>query len=137
MERAILPSEGTTLRRSAAAFLPRFTVEPGARRPLYLQVRDFLRQAIVSGDLAPGARLPSTRRLATQLGASRNTVLNAYEALAAEGLIGGKAGSGTRVAGGVPRPKPRDFEFLLRHSHYPAGAVALRDPEGNPLYFHR
>lgn len=125
------------MKRSAAVFLPRFTVEPDARRPLYLQVRDFLRQAIVRGDLAPGAGLPSTRRLAKQLGTSRNTVLNAYEALAAEGLICGKAGSGTRVAGSVRRPKPRDLEFLLRHSHYPADAVALRDPDGNPLYFHR
>lgn len=56
-----------------------------------------LRAAILDGRLAPGMRLPSSRNLAAELGIARNTVLFAYEQLAAEGCL--QAGRrGTRVA---------------------------------------
>jgi GntR family transcriptional regulator/MocR family aminotransferase len=57
-----------------------------AERPLYRQVYEGLREAILDGRLGPGARLPSTRVLAADLGVSRNTVLLAFEQLRSEGL---------------------------------------------------
>lgn len=58
-----------------------------------------LREAIRSGRLAPGARLPSTRALAVELGTSRGTVTAAYDQLTAEGYLMARHGSGTVVAG--------------------------------------
>jgi GntR family transcriptional regulator/MocR family aminotransferase len=60
-----------------------------------------MRQAILSGALAAGERLPSTRDLAEQLGISRTVVVLAYEHLLAEGFIAGRGGSGTYVSDGL------------------------------------
>ena len=67
----------------------------GAR---YLQLARALKQAILDGRCAPATRLPATRVLARELDLSRNTVLAAYEQLAAEGFIEGRVGSGCYVA---------------------------------------
>jgi GntR family transcriptional regulator/MocR family aminotransferase len=80
-------------------------LDPAAATPLFRQVYEGLRRGILDGTLAPGARLPATRGLAEELGVSRNTVLNAYEQLLAEGYLEGKAGSGTYV----PRTLPEDM----------------------------
>jgi GntR family transcriptional regulator / MocR family aminotransferase len=84
---------------------------PGLRRGL----TDALREAVRSGRLAPGTRLPSSRALATDLGIARNTVADAYADLVAEGWLTARQGSGTRVAerrvvppaGAAPRPRER------------------------------
>jgi GntR family transcriptional regulator/MocR family aminotransferase len=57
-----------------------------------------LREAIRSGQLAEGARLPSSRAYADELGLSRGTVTAAFNQLAAEGYLVAKPGAGTRVA---------------------------------------
>src|SRR4051794_14429126 len=57
-----------------------------------------LREALRSGRLAPGTRLPSSRSLAGDLGLARNTVAAAYGQLVAEGWLEGRQGAGTRVA---------------------------------------
>ncbi|WP_258314631.1 PLP-dependent aminotransferase family protein [Streptomyces sp. Act143] len=57
-----------------------------------------LRDAVRDGRLAPGARLPATRRLAEELGVSRGTVKAAYDQLVAEGYLNARQGSGTEVA---------------------------------------
>ncbi|MEU6255950.1 PLP-dependent aminotransferase family protein [Streptomyces sp. NPDC047043] len=74
---------------------------PGVRRGL----TDALREAVRTGRLAPGTRLPSSRTLAADLGIARNTVAEAYADLVAEGWLSARQGSGTRVAAGVP-PTP-------------------------------
>ncbi|MEO8801753.1 MAG: PLP-dependent aminotransferase family protein [Rudaea sp.] len=66
--------------------------------PRYLQLARALKQAILDGRCAPASRLPATRVLAAELTLSRNTVLAAYEQLAAEGFIEGRVGSGCFVA---------------------------------------
>lgn len=66
--------------------------------PRYLQLARALKQAILDGRCAPASRLPATRMLARELAMSRNTVLAAYEQLAAEGFIEGRVGSGCYVA---------------------------------------
>jgi DNA-binding transcriptional MocR family regulator len=88
-------------------------------RPLYEQLAEALRRAIVDRDLPPGARLPAERELARMLALSRTTVAGAYEALKADGWLESRQGSGTRVravlgepgahmlaGGGVPRLAP-------------------------------
>jgi GntR family transcriptional regulator/MocR family aminotransferase len=57
-----------------------------------------LRDAVVSGRLVPGVRLPSSRALAGDLGIARNTVADAYGQLVAEGWLVARVGSGTQVA---------------------------------------
>ena len=74
--------------------------------PLYRQLYDGLREAILSGRLRPGVRLPSTRALAVDLGASRNTVLAAFGQLLAEGYLEGRVGAGTSVASTLPETLP-------------------------------
>jgi GntR family transcriptional regulator/MocR family aminotransferase len=66
--------------------------------PLRLQLERELRQAVQTGRLQPGARLPSTRRLALDLGLGRGSVVEAYEQLLAEGYLTARRGSTTRVA---------------------------------------
>lgn len=65
--------------------------------PLYRQICQRLREAILSGELAEGTRLPTERALANELGVNRTTVMNAYNELASEGLIEGHVGRGTLV----------------------------------------
>src|SRR6266852_8924490 len=57
-----------------------------------------LREAVRSGRLAPGLRLPSSRSLAADLGVARNTVVDVYGQLVAEGWLAARQGSVTRVA---------------------------------------
>jgi GntR family transcriptional regulator/MocR family aminotransferase len=71
--------------------------------PLFRQVYRGVRQAILSGAIDPGQRLPSTRDLAEQLGLSRTVVLLAYDHLLAEGFVMGRGGSGTFVSAGMSR----------------------------------
>lgn len=69
-------------------------VGSGASVPIHRQLYEGVRVAILSGRLAAGSRLPSTR----ELGVSRNTVTYAFLQLLAEGYLEGRVGSGTYVA---------------------------------------
>ncbi len=73
-----------------------------ANRPLYQQLYGKLRQAILTGELTGGTRLPSTRAFAHNLGISRATVMIAFEQLLYEGYIYGAVGSGTYVKHVLP-----------------------------------
>ena len=75
-----------------------------------------LREALQTGRLAPGTRLPSSRALAVDLGVARNTVAEAYAQLVAEGWLTARQGSGTRVASTA--------------TVSPVSAAALRPPAG-------
>jgi GntR family transcriptional regulator/MocR family aminotransferase len=76
-------------------------------QPLYEQLERRLRAAIRDGRLAAGARLPSTRGLAAELGVSRGVVTSAYDQLAAEGYLETRQGAPVRVAEGVRAQPPR------------------------------
>lgn len=86
----------STARRDARMLA--FPIDRDSDVPLHRQVYQRIRDAILSGRLTAGTRLPSTRALATELGVSRNTALGAFEQLTAEGFLEGRIGSGTRVA---------------------------------------
>lgn len=70
--------------------------------PLYRQIYKAIRRGILSGEFSPRMQLLSSRVLASQLGVSRITVVNAYEQLFAEGYLEGKTGAGTFVAAELP-----------------------------------
>ena len=72
-------------------------IDRSSRAPLYQQIYEGYRRAILAGHLRPGQRIPSTRALAAELGVSRLPVLAAYEQLLNEGYFDGRRGSGTYV----------------------------------------
>jgi GntR family transcriptional regulator / MocR family aminotransferase len=77
-------------------------LDGSSARPLYCQLYNEVRAAILTGKLVAGSRLPSTRELATELGLSRTTVLNAFDQLIAEGYMEGHTGVGTYVTRSLP-----------------------------------
>jgi GntR family transcriptional regulator/MocR family aminotransferase len=72
--------------------------------PLRAQLEGALRDAIRSGRLRVGERLPSSRELARELGVSRGLVQDCFGQLLAEGYLSTRVGSGTRVAAGATAP---------------------------------
>ncbi len=74
--------------------------DPGV--PAYRWLYASLRAEMLSGRLRPGARLPSTRDLASQFGLARGTIVNAFEQLKSEGYVEGSVGSGTYVSKVLP-----------------------------------
>lgn len=69
--------------------------------PLARQIYTQIKHLIFEGNLSSGEKLPSSRFLSKDLGVSRNTVLEAYNQLIAEGYLIGNHGSGTIVAQGI------------------------------------
>jgi GntR family transcriptional regulator / MocR family aminotransferase len=78
------------------------TVDRKAPKALHRQIYDAFRTTIVDGGLHPGQRIPSTRMLASELGISRNPVLNAFSQLLAEGYFESRVGAGTIVSKSLP-----------------------------------
>lgn len=93
--------------------------------PLFRQVYAKIRDDILTGRLRPGTRLPATRRLARELGLSRNVVLEAYDQLHAEGYIESRPGSYTRVA-------KETFYRHYKKEEAPASPVSTGVPEPAP-----
>ena len=79
------------------------TLDPGDGRPLYLQIMDEVRRAIVTGSLRAEEPLPSVRELAGELVVNPRTVSQAYQELEREGVIYVRRGQGTFVSPGARR----------------------------------
>ncbi|MCA9135718.1 MAG: GntR family transcriptional regulator [Planctomycetales bacterium] len=75
-----------------------FKITPGGNRPIYQQVVDQVRAAIVSGELSIGDPLPSVRGLAQQLVVNHNTVAKAFAELVRDGTLESRQGRGVFVA---------------------------------------
>ena len=73
-------------------------LNPRDGRPLYLQIMDEVRRALVTGALRPEDPVPSVRELASQLVVNPRTVLQAYQELEREGVLYVRRGQGTFVA---------------------------------------
>ena len=71
---------------------------PGPGTRVRRDLEAALRDAVRTGRLGPGTRLPSSRALAADLGLARNTVAEVYSQLVAEGWLTARTGSGTSVA---------------------------------------
>src|SRR5258708_38518024 len=78
------------------------TLRASSRIPMYRQLFDAVVSRIHDGTFPKGFRLPPTRALADELKTHRNTVVRAYEDLAAAGFVESTVGRGTFVANGTP-----------------------------------
>ena len=120
----------------------------GAQEPLHRQIYAKLRDAILAGQIAPGAQIPSSRELARELRVGRNTVLNAVEQLITEGYLQGEQGSGTYVRRAFPEettraPRLAAARTPLRKTLAPlsprvralAAITGLQPPTGKPKPF--
>jgi GntR family transcriptional regulator/MocR family aminotransferase len=102
LERTDLPAAGDVL----------VPLRPGSGVALHRQIETAIRAAVRAGRLRQGTALPSTRRLARDLGVSRGVVVEAYQQLVAEGYLTARSGGYTRVAIGPedaaapPAPAP-------------------------------
>ncbi|HEU5227265.1 MAG TPA: PLP-dependent aminotransferase family protein [Ktedonobacteraceae bacterium] len=103
---------------------PVFTLDQNASAPLYRQLYERLRGAILSGQLEAGVRLPSTRVMASSLGVSRTTTVLVYEQLSLEGYIESRVGDGTRVA----RLQPEQVVQGSQHAQAPGATDTSRTP---------
>jgi GntR family transcriptional regulator len=91
-------------------------IDPDSPTPVYRQIVDGLRVALVNGDLAPGDSLPAVRRLALDIGVHFNTVAQAYRELAREGWLHISARGGAQVKErSMPlTPKPEAAAYRRR-----------------------
>jgi GntR family transcriptional regulator/MocR family aminotransferase len=103
------PSE-VAVNRLHGSFIPPMSLDFSSETPLYRQICMWFQRSILSGQLQPGQRIPSTRALASALKISRIPVLSAYELLIAEGYFEAYGGAGTFVSRSLPvafyRPEP-------------------------------
>ena len=82
--------------------------------PIYQQIYEELREAILTGTLPELTRLPPERTLAEKLNVNRSTVVHAYRELVSDGLIEQRVGSGSRVArSGVHPPRSPDVPWWV------------------------
>lgn len=75
-----------------------FTVNYKDPRPIYEQIKQGLKQMMLTGTIPPGGRLPSVRDLAVQLTINPNTIQRAYRELEQEGIVFSVPGKGSFAA---------------------------------------
>jgi GntR family transcriptional regulator / MocR family aminotransferase len=109
------------MKRVAASFFPPIALSAKTRFPIYRQLYDWFRGAILSGQLRPGQGVPSTRNLAAELNVSRIPVLTAFEQLHAEGYLETFVGAGTCVARSIPEEKSNFVAGKIRKPARQAG----------------
>jgi len=73
-------------------------IDPSSGTPIYRQIGDQIRQAVASGVLRAGDKLPSVRDLAVELAVNPNTIAKAYQELEREGVIETPRGKGSFIA---------------------------------------
>ena len=91
-----------------------WTFDRQSQTPLYLQLYQQLREAILHGDFGSRRRLPPSRVLADELKLARVTVAQAYDQLAAEGFVVQRLGAGTFIAPQLPLSLVAETQAELR-----------------------
>lgn len=93
-------------------------------RPIYLQVKESLRQLIIGGVLTPESKLPSVREIAGTLAINPNTIQRAYRELEAEGFIYSIPGKGSfvspsrEISGEELRRRWEDLDHAVRELRF-------------------
>ncbi len=109
------------------------SIDPRSPTPLYAQIADRLRVAVATGEIGPGASLPSVRHLAGQLRVNPATVVQAYRELEQAGVIESRQGAGTFVrAVGEPQrseDRLREARRLVRALLRQAAEVGVTPEE--------
>lgn len=102
-------------------------IDRSSTQTIQTQVYDRVKQMILTGQLSPGARIPSTRVLASEMRIARSTVANAFDQLQSEGYIVSRVGSGSFIASVIP-------DLLLNtnadRSHNPSTAATRLSSRG-------
>ena len=101
------------------------TISAKDHRPIYVQIMDEIRRAIVLGTLRPDEPLPSVRQLSADLRVNPNTVQQAYRELERDGVVYVRRGQGTFVA--EPLSSQPDRDKLARSVAERALREAYRD----------
>ena len=113
-------------------------ISTSSGRPIYEQITDQIKSAIVTGQLTEGEQLPSIRALANSLRVSAITTKRAYADLEAAGLIETVQGKGTYVAGGnaelIREEQMREVEGLLAKAIERGRAIGLADDELTEMF---
>lgn len=108
-----------------------------AAQPIYEQIEDQIKAAILGGEVAPGDALPSIRGLARDLRVSVITTTRAYGDLAALGFITNVPGKGSFVLARDPEELRahvrRDVDALLREGARKAGSAGITPTELHAL----
>jgi GntR family transcriptional regulator / MocR family aminotransferase len=110
-------------------------LDRASRTPLSRQIYMQVRSAVLSGALRVGARVPSSRAMASQLGVARASVVSAYEQLLAEGYVESRHGSGTFISGEVAglTMRRRSAPRAIKRAAVPTSARAFPDFERSAL----
>lgn len=106
-----------------------------SKMPLYLQIKDQIKERIFKGELPAGFMLPPERKLADKLDVNRSTILNAYRELKAEGLVESRVGKGTLVmpyedshVSSLIQPKhPLAWQYLLSDEAYRFNDISIME----------
>src|SRR5580698_7183908 len=94
--------------------LPRLELDSQSSTPIYRQLYEQMRSAIVAGRMARGERIPPTRDLAQSIGLNRATITAAFDVLEAEGLVRREVGRGSFVIGVAQEEAPATIVFRPR-----------------------
>src|ERR1700738_5274604 len=100
--------------------MPMFNVDSKSPTPIYARLNRAIRAAIATGQLEPGAQLPTVRQLAVDLAVNANTVGRGYAPLERDGILETRRGVGT----------------IVRESPPPTAALAHRERELRALIQH-
>jgi len=95
------------------------TIDFDTQTPIYLQISEMLRQAILAGDIKEGEPIPSVRQLSVEQNLNPQTVLNATQLLINEDLIEKRRGLGMYVQEGAREKLQRDEMQAFKNSELP------------------
>lgn len=111
------------------------------RVPKYQQIVESIKEKISNGEWPIGSKIPSQRKLAEEFGVNRSTIITAIEELAADGLIEGKTGVGTRVINNtwtlLAARQPTNWnEYVHTGVHKPSEQIVqeINETESDPTF---
>jgi GntR family transcriptional regulator/MocR family aminotransferase len=116
------------VKRAGGSLLLSIQINRDAQQPVSTQLCIALREIILTGGFLAGERLPASRTLARDLSLSRNTVIEVFDRLVAEGLLESRTGAGTFVSAALsqdrPKPEQSDAPPLVKTAPQLSGMMA-------------
>jgi len=114
--------------------MPTFVVDSHSPTPIYAQLERSIRSAIATGELEPGAQLPTVRQLAVDLSVNANTVARVYAQLERDGMLETRRGVGTFVRespspGATRAHRERELRELIQRFVGDAALLGFTLPE--------
>ena len=132
------PAEGRLAGRHERNLILEIIISNASSKPIYEQITDSIKTAILSGELAEGEQLPSIRALANSLRVSAITTKRAYADLEAAGFIETVQGKGSFVAGGnaelIREEQLRQVEAHMARAIDAGRAMGLTDTELTEMF---